>query len=104
MYTLQKESKLSPLNIGWKEGRGKTNVKYKIIFKDSGLKVLSSEMDPDKIRFETKGLYNERGAEIFRKIRHPPSLEPFKVTAPSYMAVSNSETNCQPLNSKYLPI
>jgi len=39
------------------------------------LKVLSSEIDPAEIRFE-KVFIKERGAEVFRKMRHPPSCVP----------------------------
>jgi hypothetical protein len=40
------------------------------------LKILSSEMEPAKIRFILKAFIKERGAEVFRKIL--PSNHPVK--------------------------
>jgi hypothetical protein len=45
------------------------------------LNVLSSEIDPAEIRFE-KVFIKERGAEVFRKMRHPPSCESPLKSAP----------------------
>ncbi len=42
--------------------------------------VLSSEMDPAEIRLIRKPFLKERSAEVFSKIRCPPSCEsPFKL-------------------------
>ncbi len=60
------------------------------------LKVLSREIHPAEIRFIWKAFIEERGAEVFRKIGPSPILwEPFKDSAPSRTAFSNSKTNSQ---------